>query len=49
MMYLVITLFYMVHIVNEHTRERQGNWFYVGIINILNVTYQIYIEFSQIK
>ena len=46
MMYLIVTLIYMVHIVNEHTREEQGNWFYIGIINMFNVTYQVYIEYT---
>lgn len=45
-MYLAVTLIYMVHIVNEHTREQQGNWFYVGILNMFNVSYQIYIEYT---
>ena len=45
-MYLTITLFYMIHIVNEHSREQQGNWFYVGIINLINVSFQILVEIS---
>ena len=48
-LYLAITLCYMVHIVNEHTREEQGYWFYLGIINMINVSFQIFVEFSQVK
>lgn len=49
MIYLVITLMYMIHIVNEHTREQQGYWFYIGMFNLFNVAYHFYIEHCQMK
>ena len=47
MCYLFLTLFYMLHIVNEHDREEQGLWFYVGLIDFGIVIYQLNIERSQ--